>query len=692
MKQKDPNKLNIKKQGLYNNITNKNKSKFHNKNIANTNNKNKVKKSPNKLCVKVCKKDIGDSKHIFMQKIDNEGKVTDGYHFIFFEGQEQPTIYHTCDGHKYFQIDEEQKMLIEKVFEYYKLANKAKLLDYDHDNISRFFRYLLFVKLFNMEQAKIIKKIYDNSEKLLLFLPNPKKELVQHKIDKKKVEIFKQQLELADKQTNEDNFVNDDYLKNLLILNAKANEIKLQEQAVQKQIQQYTERKKEELKNTSKAAIEKERKRLRQILFPENPNQLHTIKTNDITIPNNFNSLFSNSNVLSINVSRGKLVNNTRPLSADLKIYDKNQNAICSFTIQKCAKNAYEITLTLGDMKYTQFIGAKAIDEEVFKLDNTKQTLENITELFYNKLSSYFGVNIQSKRNTIPSVFNVKGIELIDIEHNVTKHQQGYVDKHNTYQLIYEAHPKMCNCNKHYFGQGATGNATKDLVLYYGGENDEGERDEKENIFNNYCKNIKDFKKLENEVGVLSSLSSLFGMNKDKNIHNANAYGKKNESDKWRRQHPNWQSRVKTNKSPLTTIQEEKQENLQTEQNFFKKITNNESEQKGFFDYLCCIKGKDSQESNEMIILDDSHNDINADDPENIPIKIKGKSMFAFAKEEETKPVCNLLSCCMKTNQNEKENEINIIDTNIYEEIPININNAKSNNNNIIKNNILDKE
>lgn len=662
------------------------------------------KKNQKVACVTVCKKTIGDGNHIFMQKIDNEGKVTDGYHFIFYKGQ-APKIYHTNDGYKYIQIDEEQKMLIDKVFEYYKLTNKAKLWNYDHDNISKFYRYLLFVKILNNQQNKIIQDIYDKSEDISLLLPDVQQELAQNKINEKKAEIFKQQLQLADKQTKEEDYMNDNYLNNLLILNAKANEIKLQEQAVKKKMQKDKEQKRKKLKDDSIKAIKEARMKLIQTLFPKNSNELPTIKTNNTENQMHFNGQFKTSKVLSIDISREKVTNNARPLCATLKLYDSSKKPICSFTIQQKHKNTYTITLTFGRMQYTQIVGAKSIDESIVKIDNTQQTLENITNLFYDKLSSYFGVEIQSEQKKIPSVFNVKDIEFINDQKDFPKHQQGYVDKDNTYQLIYEAHQKMCNCDKHYDVPEAKSNATKDLVLYYGGDNDEDERDKKENIFNNYCNNIKDFKKLENEVGMLSSL---FGMSKDKNIHNANAYGEKNKSDKWREQHPDWQIRKKTkmkinNSSPQTIIEEKSEESrTDNEQNFFKKKTNNESEQKGFFDCLCCINGKDDQDNNEIIILDDNYNDINEDDINSIPIQI-GKSMFAFAKKEKTKSNFNLLSCCMQTNKDEKNNEINsqtnldnLIDSKIYEEILINGNNAKINDNNakinIGNNNIINKK
>ena len=694
----------MKKQGHNNNIDKKNQSKFPN---TKANNKNIVKiplKPLSKSCVEIGKYDINDTTHIFMQKTNQNGAVTEGYHFVF-HGSQQPTIYHTGDGHKYVQIDEELKALIDQVTEHYKLSDSKKIKSLDETSLSKFFRYLLFIRMFNQRQQRIIADIYDKGKEILSVLPNVEQQLSQNEINKLKAKIFQKQLQLADAQTSADDYLNDEYLKQLFIVNAQVNEINKKAQVVKKHNEERDNKATKMLRDQCRQQIKQARRRLIGQLFPIDNSTLPITQYNKFRNDTQFKNIFNQANkLLSINISRGPLVSNTRPLSAILNLYGKNKKAICSFTIQQKNESTYTITLTFGRMQYTQIVSADSINDRIVKIDNTQQTLENITNLFYNKLSSYFGVEIQSEQKKIPSVFNVKDIEYItDINShftNFTKHQQGYVDKNNTYQLIYEAHPKMCNCDKHYDGPGVKSNVTKDLVLYYGGNEDGDERNKKENIFNRYCNKINGFEKLKNPVSVWSSM---FWNKQEPTIHNACAYGDKKTSDKWRQKHKNWQNRntVKTEENKIKNISEEEEEEdknsdqeTQYSDNAYKddvKIDQDEIGDSCCWYSLCCLSKKTHKDDTKTVIMEHNYDNINESELsglDDIPLEI-GKSMFAFAKKEKTKQKFNLLSCCMESNKDEKENEINIqtnvddlIGSKVYEEIPINGNNAKINDNN----------
>lgn len=695
----------MKKQGHnnnnINNIAKKNQSKFPN---AKANNQNIVKIPLNISYMEIGKYDINGTTHIFMQKTNQNLAVTEGYHFVF-HGNEQPTIYHTGDGHKYVQIDEELQVLIDKVMEHYKISDSKKIKSLELADLSKFFRYLLFIRMFNQRQQRIIADIYDKGKEILSELPNVGEQLLQDHIDKQKANIFKKQLQLADAQTSADDYLNDEYLTQLFIVIAQVNEINKKAQVVKKQNNKKNNQTTKMLRNNAKQQIKQVRNQLIGQLFPKDNSTLPTRQYNTLQNYIQFQNIFNQANkLLSINISREKLVDNTRPLSAILNLYGKNKKAICSFSIQQKHKDTYTITLTFGKMQYTQILNAKSIDEKVVKIDNTQQTLTNITNLFYNKLSSYFGVDIPPQQKQIPSVFNVKDIEFINEHKNFPKHQQGYVDKYNKYQLIYEAHPKGCICEKHLFTtikdpNKPQCNTTQDPVLYYGGNDDNDDRNNKEQTFNNYCNKINGFKKLKNPVSVFSSI---FWNKREPTIHNACAYGNKTTSDTWRQQYPNWQNRItgKTEQNKIESISEEEEnknsdQETQHDDNVYNNDVNiNQDENIGnnsCWDSLCCLSKKTHKDDTKTVIMENNYDNINESELsvlDDIPLEI-GKSMFAFAKKEKTKQKFNLLSCCMESNKDEKENEINIIDPTIYEEMPINSNNA---NINIGNNNIINKK
>ena len=660
----------------------------------------------NKLCIEISNYTTDDAHHIFMSKKDENGRINDGYHFVFVKNNKNKyiglRIYHTEDGYKYNPINDEEDILIKKAVEHHvKLTknNIMRLIKMKNDELDKFFRYLVFSRQSAQKEAEILER-YTKDEEFRASLPSPTEELTQDKINKKKADFYKKDFEFIDQNANTNSYIDDDYLKNLFSLKSQENKIKQTEKAFKKKLNTTQEQHAKKMREQCNKEIKQEKQKLVEEIFDRNnlPGKIADPSINDKC----FNEIFNKSKILSINLSRDLSIKNSPPLSCTMQLLEENKKTVCTLTI-KLKQPYYEINCNFGQMKYTQYLKKEAIDLMVLKTDNTKETIQEVVKLFYNKLSTFFGVNVdKDKQQKIPYIFNVQNIEFIDGKKFYPKHQQGYGNK-NGYQLIYEKHGKMCICDKHNQkaksaknasseDTGAQDNITADQVLYYGGKNDEDKREEKENTFNKYCGYIKDFPKLKNEPSAFD-----WGVN-EKPIYNANAYG--TTAAEWRPLHQDWNKRSQKNKNNQNIKSETKiynKNNLKTVDKivelsneyssnnpFADNEENNNKNTSHWYDFLFCCKTPSHEEDeideitfkNNNIITSNNIPNIDENDIEELeqaPI-IVGKSMFAPAKPNNIKTQnsrCLPCSLCAKGGNNDSQTEMNnIIDQNIYGEMP----------------------